>query len=599
MTSDSSGEADTSHTEPVSVPKAIVATAHRRTFATRLWWLVAVSFVVAAVLVTMSLRGQGPKIVIHFSDGYGLKVGDLLLHRGIAVGEVTSVILRPDLDGVDVTVSLEGPSGSLARRGSQFWIERPRISLSRVSGLETVVGPKHLGVLPGPTDGPPAHRFEGLESPPTLTDRDFADITVRFSEGFGLQQGDPVRHRGITVGEVLSVDLDGELSRVLVQIRLSGAGRRLAREGTAFWIERPRVSVTEVRGLETLVGGRFIAASPGPDEVVAAVEFDGMDVVPMSEIPVGAIELVLHAPQRWGVDRGVPVTFRGLVVGQVDAVGLSSDGTNVEVRAHVDARYRSLVRKNSVFWSSSGIDVNLGLTGLRMTADTLATIAQGGLAFATPEPPGAAANSGQRFVFHKAAQEEWLSWHPHIAASDSPLPVDCPSPQPQRAVVHWQESMLGFRRDLERSGWTLLLDDGRLIGPTDLLLPRERPFPETVLEIAGQKLILDPQQVERQGSVATVAIKENLGPDVIKWKVSQIRKATDPEDCVVFGDSQSTPLPLAASSLRQEVTGWSVVMPSGLTPLRNGSPVISVKDGQLVGLLIIQRGKSAVIPIHP
>ena len=157
--------------------------------------------------------------------------------------------------------------------------------------------------------------------------------------------------------------------------------------------------------------------------------------------------------------------------------------------------------------------------------------------------------------------------------------------------------MLGFRRDLERTGWTLLLDDGRLVGPTDLLLPQEKPLSETVLEIAGQKLILDPQQVERQGSVATIVLKESLGSDVLKWNASHIRQATAPEDCVVFGDSQSTPLPLAASSLRSEATGWSVVLPSGLNQLWNGSPVISVKDGQLVGLLIIQRGKAAVMPI--
>ena len=37
----------------------------------------------------------------------------------------------------------------LACEGSRFWIVRPQVSLSRVAGLETVVGARYIGALPG------------------------------------------------------------------------------------------------------------------------------------------------------------------------------------------------------------------------------------------------------------------------------------------------------------------------------------------------------------------------------------------------------------------------------------------------------------------
>ena len=327
-----------------SFPTAVVVPATGSRLATRLWWLVLLSLIVAAVLVASSMKSRGPVIVIQFTEGHGLKPGDVLRYRGIAVGEVSEVLLKPDLNGVVVKVQLELKAAHVARKGSQFWIERPRVSMARVSGLETVLGAKFVSVLPGPVDGPNIAEFVGSETAPTMSEPEFVEVMIRFHEGHGLQIGDPVRHRGIAVGEVTAVDLNHDLTAVSVRVRLSGESHHLAREGTQFWVERPRLSMVEVRGLDTLVGGRYVAVMPGPSEAPLRQEFDGLEIAPVAELPSGALEVVLYAPQRWGIDAGVPVTYRGLKVGQVLSVGLSSDGTSIEARAFIESRYRLLQR---------------------------------------------------------------------------------------------------------------------------------------------------------------------------------------------------------------------------------------------------------------
>ena len=596
-----------SPTPPSSVPfpTAVVVPTRAARSTTRLWWVTLFAVIGAIVLVSMSLKSHGPTITIRFAEGHGLKTGDVLRFRGIAIGEVTDVVLTPDLGRVAVQVRLEPKAVHVARRGSQFWIERPRVSLSRVSGLETVVGAKFLSVIPGPSDGPAATDFEGTESPPTLNEPESIEIAIRFREGHGLQVGDPLRHRGIAVGEVTSVDLNHELSAVAVRVRLVGEAHHLAREGTQFWVERPRVSVAEVRGLDTLVGGRYLAVSPGPDDAKPRTEFEGLDVAPVVEVPVGALEIVLHAPQRWGVDRGVPVMYRGLRVGQVVSIGLSSDGTSLEARAFVESRYRSLVRQNSVFWSASGVDVSVGFSGFQFTADTLASIAQGGVAFATPAEPGPAANTGQRFLYAKSPQEEWLTWQPRIASIDAALPSDASLPMPQRAVARWEERSFGFRRSRERTGWLLLLSNGHLLGPADLLLPTESALGPIVLEIAGQELSLTADRTQRLGSLATFRPDDSKSQisnfkwdDAVIWKMDNIRSdATDPEDCLAVTDSQSQPVPIAASSLQARNGVWDVRSATGLTAAHHGAAVIAVKDGRLIGQLLFDRGKASIATV--
>lgn len=593
-----------SPTPPPSVPfpTAVVVPTRTARSTTRLWWVTLAAVVGAIVLVSMSLKSHGPTITIRFAEGHGLKTGDVLRFRGIAIGEVSDVVLTPDLGRVAVKVRLEPKATHVARRGSQFWIERPRVSLSRVSGLETVVGAKFLSVIPGPSDSPVTTEFEGTESPPTLNEPESVEIMIRFREGHGLQIGDPLRHRGIAVGEVTSVDLNHELTAVAVRVRLVGEAHHLARDGSQFWVERPRLSVAEVRGLDTLVGGRYLAVSPGPDDAKPRDEFEGLDVAPVVEIPTGALEIVLHAAQRWGVDRGVPVTYRGLRVGQVVSVGLSSDGTSLEARAFVESRYRSLVRQNSVFWSASGVDVSVGFSGFQFTADTLSSIAQGGVAFATPAEPGPAANTGQRFLYAKSPQEEWLTWQPRIAATDAALPNDSQLPVPQRAVTRWEERSFGFRRTRERAGWLLLLSNGQLLGPADVLLPTENALGPILLEIAGQELVLVTDQVKRFDSLATFRPADFKTDGISTWKIANIRNDTsEPEDCLAVTDSQSPPIPIAASSLQARNGVWEVRSAAGLGAANHGAAVISTKDGKLIGQLLFDRGKAtiATIPMKP
>lgn len=109
-----------------------------------------------------------------------------------------------------------------------------------------------------------------------MNDQQATDVRIRFPAGEGLSIGDPVRYLGIDVGEVTDVQINDDLTSVIVAIRLVGQAERLARSGTQFWVERPRLDVSEVRGLETLVGGRYIAVEPTRSDSPASQDFVGL-----------------------------------------------------------------------------------------------------------------------------------------------------------------------------------------------------------------------------------------------------------------------------------------------------------------------------------
>ena len=246
-------------------------------------------------------------------------------------------------------------------------------------------------------------------------------ITVRFADGAGVRAGDPVTCRGVQVGVVREVRLSGDLAGVVVVIALARESAPLAVEGTRFWIVRPEVSLRGVSGLESLLGPRSIAASPGVPGSRRVTEFQGLSRPPdNAPAPIdGELVVVLRAARRGSVGIGSPVYYRDVQVGEIRSARLADDARSVELTAAVEPRYTPLVRDNSRFFNVSGIGVNWGLFGgLSVRTDSLESLIAGGVAFATPDRPGKPVPSGHVFDLSPQPDSKWLEWSPTIPLND-------------------------------------------------------------------------------------------------------------------------------------------------------------------------------------
>jgi paraquat-inducible protein B len=238
------------------------------------------------------------------------------------------------------------------------------------------------------------------------------EITVTFSDGAGLRPGQtPVRYRGVPVGEVSGVSLSKDEKSAVVRIRLTKSGEGMAREGSEFWIVRPRVGFGQISGLTTVLSGPEIAVKPGKPEAKKKLEFSGLETPPVAI--EGGLRIILRG-QRPKMRVDAPVYYRGVEVGVVQKLDLAPNALSADVHVVIYPRYAGLVREGSSFWDVSGLNVRGGiLKGVEVQFESVRAFITGGIEFATP-PGTARAKQGTVFFLYDEPKKEWLAWAPKI-----------------------------------------------------------------------------------------------------------------------------------------------------------------------------------------
>ena len=249
--SDTTGDTDPNEAEQIVRTDAPPVAEVRRGRRLSLMWLVPVLALVGVgwFVWREASRARGPIISIVFSEAQGLDPGAEIRYRGVTVGVVRTVGLADDLGGVEVTAEITPSSAGLAAEGTRFWIVRPEVSLSGVSGLETILGPRYIGVLPSDgsrerADGAartPTLSFVGLDDPPVVgsglgTGDAGLSLVLEASRASGIGVGAPVLFRDLPVGVVRTVGLREDSAAVEIGIAIDPDYAILVRDNSRFWI---------------------------------------------------------------------------------------------------------------------------------------------------------------------------------------------------------------------------------------------------------------------------------------------------------------------------------------------------------------------------
>src|SRR5512134_2980784 len=151
------------HADRNDLPQATVEPPRQRRISV-IWTIPILAALVALGIAVQRIMSEGPTITIDFNAAAGIEAGKTLVkYKDVNIGQVTAVELAEDYTKVTVTAKIAKSAAGLMVEDAKFWVVEPRITLSGVSGLSTLLSGNYIGFGPGKSDQK-ARRFTGLET---------------------------------------------------------------------------------------------------------------------------------------------------------------------------------------------------------------------------------------------------------------------------------------------------------------------------------------------------------------------------------------------------------------------------------------------------
>lgn len=334
----------------------------------------------------------GLKLRLKSADLASISRGTTIYFRKIPVGKVLDYHLTDDKQNILININIEKPYEKLINESSRFW-NISGISVKgdfngidiRTESLESVICG---GVAFSTSDANAAkvkknHIFELFDDYETANESG-VPITIYYKNGDGLKKNTVIKFRGIKVGIVKEVSTDTDLSRVVVKALLHTVAGGLAKEGSKFWVVRPKLGLIQATNLETIVSGQYITVIPGNGTPVS--EFTGLEEAPVISHYGEGLNLILNASTLGSLKEGSSVYYREVPVGKVSGYRLSKFSDKVIVHINIDKAYASLINNNTRFWNVSGVGIDFSFfKGAKIRMESVEAMLAGGIAFSTPQ----------------------------------------------------------------------------------------------------------------------------------------------------------------------------------------------------------------------
>ena len=136
--------------DPAPPPAAVVRSRTDQKWRLSLIWAIpAVTALIGAWLVWVTLSERGPLITISFQTAEGLTANQShVRHKDVDMGVVQKIELSPDMKRVIVTVRMNREAAAAAQRHGAVLGGQPRFFAGAVSGLQTLVSGTFIELSP-------------------------------------------------------------------------------------------------------------------------------------------------------------------------------------------------------------------------------------------------------------------------------------------------------------------------------------------------------------------------------------------------------------------------------------------------------------------
>jgi paraquat-inducible protein B len=342
--------------QTTSLPSGKVLAKPRTTQTNRLhislvWIIPIIALVIGLSLFVKAVLDTGPTINVTFLTADGLQAGKTTVRfKEVDIGLVKNIGLTDDRSHVVVKIELSRAARGFAVDDARFWVVRPRVGTSGISGIGTLFSGAYIGVDGGKSEVS-KKSFIGLETPPAIgTDVPGKAYNLQSTDLGSLDVGSPIYYRRINVGQISGYKLADDGKSVQFKIFIKSPYDRYVTTDTRFWhASGVDVSLTasgfkvNTQSLATIVAGGIAFGFPENSNADNATINSTFTLAQneddaLKDSDGKPIRLLMYFDQSLrGLAKGSIIDFRGIELGTVQSINVEFDSTYRQFRMPVVA----------------------------------------------------------------------------------------------------------------------------------------------------------------------------------------------------------------------------------------------------------------------
>lgn len=317
-----------------------------------IWLIPAVALLIALSLAVKAVLETGPKINVAFRTADGLVAGKTTVrYKQLDIGLVRQIDLSEDRSHVIAQIELRKDASNFAAKDSRFWVVRPRVGASGISGIDTLLSGAYIEVDGGNTAEKQTD-FTGLEVPPVVASDVPGKVFFLKAQDLGsLDIGAPIYYRRINVGQVTAFKLSQDGKQVELQTFIQAPYDKFVTTDARFW-QASGVDVTlnasgfnlNTQSLASIVAGGIAFGYPEHAATKAAAADQSSFTLwdsrteALKEPDGQARSIVMYFDHSLrGLSAGAPIDFMGIEIGHVTSINAEFDANYTQMRMRVDA----------------------------------------------------------------------------------------------------------------------------------------------------------------------------------------------------------------------------------------------------------------------
>ncbi len=323
-----------------------------------IWLLPVLAIIVLIGLFWDAITYQNQDVTVQFDSAQGIVVGKTeVKYNGIIIGKVNNIRATKNLKKVEVQLQINENYKTWINNKTCFWLVKPNISFSGITGLDTIISGNYIAIKPG-TNGKPQNYFVALKTLPVEADTSWLHITLVTNKLHSVTIGSPVYFNQIEVGKITGYSLNTNTQKILINLAIAPKYVDLVHNNSRFWSVSGFHIQASLKGvkiksesLAALIKGGVAFYTPTWERSTAPASNGDQFILHNSfEDAQLGIRINIRFPlHNRAITKGTSVMFHGLEVGKVSDVSINSDLEHFTAQVIIDPDAKDLLLKNTRF----------------------------------------------------------------------------------------------------------------------------------------------------------------------------------------------------------------------------------------------------------